>query len=534
MIGYIRKFANSLLAKVLLAGVVLSFVLFWGINDVIRRLTNSDYIVKVGNISIDNEEFNYKFQKISENFFKAFNDNVDRKKVTAMAVQYTIAMLINQSLLDLIVKHFGFSFDSEVVNFTLMNDPRFADSNGKFSRIKFEDFLKSERLNEEIFDENLANEAKRFVVKFPLDASYNVPDDLAKFLKLAEEEVRYVRIYTISSNDIHDLHMPSDSVLMEFYDKNKEKLFVIPEYRTVELFKFNESDIHSFVTDSEVKELYEKRKKEEGMDEPFNNVKEDLKKEIEQDKNYSILSEVTKEIEERVNAGKDCDDLLKKYKFIKYKKTQLNNKNLDKKGKVAFDEKFSDIISVMAFDSSVNDEISFTEAGNGDWFLVKIVDIEKAKIDDYKDVDKNKVYIEWNKYKKMRIAEKLSYEIERDINKGKKVVHSFKDLHPLIRQDIALVPSEINKEIFEKIFNMPIGKSFTIKHNDSFVVTLVLKRETPHSSKEDLDNYKNGLRDTLVEDLFNDLLVYFKSNNAIKVNTKSLRGISETDQEDED
>lgn len=534
MIGYIRKFANSLLAKVLLAGVVISFVLFWGINDVIRRLTNSDYIVKVGNILIDNDEFNYKFQKISENFFRAFPDNVDRKKVTTMAVQYTIAMLINQSLLDVIVNHFGFSFDSAVINFTLMNDPRFADSNGRFSRIKFEDFLKSERLSEEIFNENLANEVKRFVVKFPLDASYDVPDDLAKFLKLAEDEIRHVRVYTVSASDIHDLHMPSDSVLMEFYDKNKEKLFVIPEYRTIDLFEFNESNIHSIVTEAEVKELYEKRKKEEGMDEPFDSVKGDLKKEIEQDKNYSILSDVTKEIEDRANSGKDFADILKKYKFIKYKRVQLNNKNLDKNGKKVFDEKFSDIISVMTFDSSANDEVSFTEAGNGDWFLVKIVDIEKEKINDYKDVNKNKVYIEWNKYKKMRIAEKLSYEIERDINKGKKVVHSFKDLRPLIRQDIALVPSEINKEIFEKVFSMPIGKAFTSRNNDSFVVSLITKRETPHSSKEELDNYKNGLRDTLIEDLFNDLLVYFKSNNTIKVNTKSLRGIGEAQDNDED
>ncbi|MDR1334562.1 MAG: SurA N-terminal domain-containing protein, partial [Holosporaceae bacterium] len=49
MLEFIRKHSQSMVVKIFLSFLALSFVLFFGITTVIQKLRGKDYVVKIGN-----------------------------------------------------------------------------------------------------------------------------------------------------------------------------------------------------------------------------------------------------------------------------------------------------------------------------------------------------------------------------------------------------------------------------------------------------------------------------------------------------
>jgi hypothetical protein len=52
MLEFIRRHSQSIIVKAFLTILALTFVLFFGISDVIRRFIGKDYVVKIGSTKI--------------------------------------------------------------------------------------------------------------------------------------------------------------------------------------------------------------------------------------------------------------------------------------------------------------------------------------------------------------------------------------------------------------------------------------------------------------------------------------------------
>ena len=63
MLEFIRKHSSSLGVKIFLTVLALTFVFWFGISDIIRKVTGKDYIVKIGNIKISPERFKHEKAK---------------------------------------------------------------------------------------------------------------------------------------------------------------------------------------------------------------------------------------------------------------------------------------------------------------------------------------------------------------------------------------------------------------------------------------------------------------------------------------
>lgn len=523
MINKIRKFTGSVVAKVILAAVSLSFILFWGINDVFRRLTHADRIIQVGSSSVDISDFQEQFEKNRVALSTALSGQIDSKKLQSVMIQYTISNFVNDILLNLSVEHYDVLVTDDVLKYMTSKDPRFLDSDGRFSGVKFDEFLKAQKMSEEQFTKSLMIEGKALVTRMPIDVAYAMPDSLARLLKKAEDERRFARVYTISTSGMKDFSMPDEGVLREFYDENKESIFVIPEYREVDVFEFNEVDIKATVDEKEVRELYEKRKKEEDLEEGFDEVRKDLEAEILQDRNYAVISDATKELEDCLNSGKDFKAILAKHKFIKHRSIQFNAKNLDKAGHTAVLESYSDYLITSAFDSSIDEDVSFAEVGGGVWLLVKLRKVDHSHVLPYEEVNKQDVYAEWNKKKKVDAIRERAEKIAADLNAAKKVDANYKDLQPLIRQDIASLPGQLSPDMFRELFSLEPGKAVSGRVGASYVVAQLVKKESPEPTEEDLEEYKHYLRPSVVDDMFVGVMSYYKSNNPVKINTNLLK-----------
>lgn len=524
MINSIRKFTGSWPAKIILGLVSLSFVLFWGISDVIRKLTHADRVVSVsGGGSVPIEEFQVVYQRNYMLFSKALSNRMDEAHAQTVILQSTIAQYVGELLTDVVLDDYGLLVNEDVVRYMVARNPQFAGEDGRFSKIKFNEFLRSRQTTEQQFVSSLSSEAKAVMLRAPINIAYQMPIALAKILKAAEDESRSVRMYKVTLSDVKDFPKPDETVLKEFYEKKKESLFVMPEYRVIDVFHFNESEIHLAVDPKEVQDLYDKRKKEEGLEESFDEVKADLEKELQQDKNYALLSDVTKELEDRVNSKSGYEDILKKYTFLHHERIELNKNNLGKDGKKAISQSYADQVVVAAFDISTNDEVNFGDIGAGVWLLVKPISVERARVLNYEEVNHKDLYEAWNKDKKISTMKEMATNLVNDINSGKSVSMRYADLSPLIRMDAKALPEGINADLFGEIFKLQDGKACQGVFKDHYVVVKLLKRESPEVTNEEARDYRAYVTSQLENDAYTGLINFYRSNHPVKINTEIIK-----------
>lgn len=524
MINSIRKFTGSWPAKIILGLVSLSFVLFWGISDVIRKLTHADRVVSVsGGGSVPIEEFQVVYQRNYMLFSKALSNSMDEAHAQTVILQSTIAQYVGELLTDVVLDDYGLLVNEDVVRYMVARNPQFAGEDGRFSKIKFNEFLRSRQTTEQQFVSSLSSEAKAVMLRAPINIAYQMPIALAKILKAAEDESRSVRMYKVTLSDVKDFPKPDETVLKEFYENKKESLFVMPEYRVVDIFHFNESEIRIAVDPKEVQDLYEKRKKEEGLEESFDEVKADLEKELQQDKNYALLSDVTKELEDRVNSKSGYEDILKKYAFLHHERIELNKNNLGKDGKKAISQSYADQVVVAAFDTSTNDEVNFGDIGAGVWLLVKPISVERARVLNYEEVNHKDLYEAWNKDKKISTMKEMATNLVNDINSGKSVSMRYADLSPLIRMDAKALPEGINADLFGEIFKLQDGKACQGVFKDHYVVVKLLKRESPEVTNEEARDYRAYVTSQLENDAYTGLINFYRSNHPVKINTEIIK-----------
>lgn len=524
MINSIRKFTGSWPAKIILGLVSLSFVLFWGISDVIRKLTHADRVVSVdGGGSVPIEAFQVAYQRNYMLFSKALSSRMDEAHAQTVILQSTISQYVGELLTDVVLDDYGLLVNEDVVRYMVARNPQFAGEDGRFSKIKFNEFLRSRQTTEQQFVSSLSSEAKAVMLRAPINIAYQMPLTLAKMLKAAEDESRSVRMYKVTLSDVKDFPKPDETVLKEFYEKKKESLFVMPEYRVIDVFHFNESEIQLPVELKEVQDLYDKRKKEEGLEEGFDEVKADLEKELQQDKNYALLSDVTKELEDRVNSKSGYEDILKKYSFVHHERIELNKNNLGKDGKKAITQPYVDQAVVAAFDTSTNDEVNFGDIGAGVWLLVKPVSVERARVLNYDEISPKNLYEAWNKDKKMSTMKEMATNLVNDINSGKNVSMRYADLSPLIRMDIKALPEGINADLFGEIFKLEEGKACQSMLKDHYVVVKLLKRESPGVTNEEARDYRAYVASQLENDAYTGLINFYRSNHPVKINTEIIK-----------
>lgn len=524
MINSIRKFTGSWPAKIILGLVSLSFVLFWGISDVIRKLTHADRVVSVdGGGSVPIEAFQVAYQRNYMLFSKALSSRMDEAHAQTVILQSTISQYVGELLTDVVLDDYGLLVNEDVVRYMVARNPQFAGEDGRFSKIKFNEFLRSRQTTEQQFVSSLSSEAKAVMLRAPINIAYQMPLTLAKMLKAAEDESRSVRMYKVTLSDVKDFPKPDETVLKEFYEKKKESLFVMPEYRVIDVFHFNESEIQLPVELKEVQDLYDKRKKEEGLEEGFDEVKADLEKELQQDKNYALLSDVTKELEDRVNSKSGYEDILKKYSFVHHERIELNKNNLGKDGKKAITQPYADQAVVAAFDTSTNDEVNFGDIGAGVWLLVKPVSVERARVLNYDEISPKNLYEAWNKDKKMSTMKEMATNLVNDINSGKNVSMRYADLSPLIRMDIKALPEGINADLFGEIFKLEEGKACQSMLKDHYVVVKLLKRESPEVTNEEARDYRAYVTSQLENDAYTGLINFYRSNHPVKINTDIIK-----------
>jgi len=157
MLSSLRKFSETVMAKIFIALIALSFV-FWGINDFYR----SDYngtIAEIDGDEISFSEFANEFNKIIR------NNNIQSQKIAIEKNIHILAIsnILSEKLLKFHAKNLGIMIDDTVIAIEIKNSNEFKDKE-VFSRTKYEKFLLEKNINSKILEEQINKNLKQKII----------------------------------------------------------------------------------------------------------------------------------------------------------------------------------------------------------------------------------------------------------------------------------------------------------------------------------------------------------------------------------
>ena len=157
MLSSLRKFSETVMAKIFIALIALSFV-FWGINDFYRSDSNGT-IAEIDGDEISFSEFANEFNKIIR------NNNIQSQKIAIEKNIHILAIsnIISEKLLKLHAKNLGIMIDDTVIAIEIKNSNEFKDKE-VFSRTKYEKFLLEKNINSKILEEQINKNLKQKII----------------------------------------------------------------------------------------------------------------------------------------------------------------------------------------------------------------------------------------------------------------------------------------------------------------------------------------------------------------------------------
>ena len=157
MLSSLRKFSETLTAKIFIALIALSFV-FWGINDFYKSSYNNA-IAEINGDEISFNEFTKEYSKIIR------NNNIQSQKLAIEKNIHIIAVsnIISEKLLKIHTKNLGILIDDTVIAIEIKNNNEFKEKE-IFSRTKYEKFLLERNINSKILEEQINRNLKRKII----------------------------------------------------------------------------------------------------------------------------------------------------------------------------------------------------------------------------------------------------------------------------------------------------------------------------------------------------------------------------------
>lgn len=157
MLSTLRKFSETLTAKIFIALIALSFV-FWGINDFYKSSYNNA-IAEINGDEISFNEFTKEYSKIIR------SNNIQSQKLAIEKNIHIIAIsnIISEKLLKIHAKNLGILIDDTVIAIEIKNNNKFKEKE-IFSRTKYEKFLLERNINSKILEEQINRNLKRKII----------------------------------------------------------------------------------------------------------------------------------------------------------------------------------------------------------------------------------------------------------------------------------------------------------------------------------------------------------------------------------
>ena len=375
MLELIRRYSNSIVVKIFLAVLAITFLLSFGISGLINRLLGKDYLVQVGDIKITTHDFqNEKHRKLDlmRSRVKHIDDKAESAKI--------FYQMVWESVISVASRDFGINVSDDVVQQYLGSDWKFRDESGHFSANLLRGFLRNAQIPEQVFIDFSRNDLKKVLMCEPF-RYVSAHTGLDEFIK-SKKEKRTLTILELNPPSFPVLEKPTEEDLEEFRTANAS-LFETKETRSFKILKLTEAEIEKTIeiTPEELQEAYEFSPERE--DKSFDELKEELTYTLKNEKLDAKVSDITRQIEDSLIGGEAIEEVAQKAGIspIEIRDVNADNQRIGSNESVIKEKYGKDVVAV-AFSVDEGDDSSFFEAldeNNKRIFLLVHVDSVNPK-----------------------------------------------------------------------------------------------------------------------------------------------------------
>ncbi len=239
-----------------IVGLVALTMLGFGLVD-LTYLSSAD-VIKVEGKKVSRVKFQQYLENQKRQYIQYFGYGIaetflNKKDFTIMAAnQMADSLLILKMLEDN-----GIVIDGNTVKEYVLNHPQFQDSEGKFSKEYYENYLMSIGVSEEIY---LSNQADKLGVEFLLNIftlnEVAFMDNLA--LKLLKDDIQQREVQIAKFKLEYDIKTEiTEDEIKSYYEEHKEE-FKGAEERVVLLSKIDSKTFENSMTEREIEQAYKR------------------------------------------------------------------------------------------------------------------------------------------------------------------------------------------------------------------------------------------------------------------------------------
>ena len=211
MLGSIRKFSKTFLAKIFIAIIALPFIL-WGMGDIFRS-GKQNILAEINDEVISSKEFIGYIQKIE----------LSQEQIESLGkpqiLENILSNYLSEKIIEIESEARGIMLTDKGLKNIIVSDKSFEKEN-KFSRVKYEKFLLKNGYSAPTYEKYI----KGLEVKAQLLNFYSGGIKLPNFIieDLADKENHSKQISYLNLNNIYSKKVIGEKEIKKFYDDNKE------------------------------------------------------------------------------------------------------------------------------------------------------------------------------------------------------------------------------------------------------------------------------------------------------------------------
>ena len=256
MLQAIRNNAQGVLVWIVVGLIVVSFALF-GLGS---YLSGASKVVaaSVNGVEISSTELTRAYQNYQERLRKMFGEQYRPEMFgTAQIKNEVLQGLITQELINQMLNEQGYSASSDQVFDKIKKYDAFNEG-GHFSAKRYKEVLATQRMNHEVFENDLSREIASQQLRSAVTASAFLTPKEMKILSALENQKREMGYFDVSVKPYQKLMKVTDTDIQTHYENNKQ-LYLTTEKVQLEYIELNMDDVAALqeVTDEMVKQHYE-------------------------------------------------------------------------------------------------------------------------------------------------------------------------------------------------------------------------------------------------------------------------------------
>ena len=325
MLDNFRKISNSFVIRILLAGLIFSFV-YWGISGFVNS-SFDDYVASVdGDEYISTENFiKEKSKYIRE--LRSQAPNISNEQLRNLGYnQLILRDLIIKKLVEIEAKYLGIRISDDLVIQQIMKDDFFFNKDKKFDPNRFKAILASNKITEKEYADEIKNKMAAYVITHTFSLAPIVPEIFVSANFMASTQKRVATV--IRSTPITNISI-SDKEIDIYYSENKNS-FKSPEYRDIEIIYIEPQHVANSVKldNNEIASHFNTLPKEHQNQSNKKKLEQQLKLEKIDQAILNIVQKVEKDLDSDINLEKIAANNNVGYK--KYSKITQSNSSIPK------------------------------------------------------------------------------------------------------------------------------------------------------------------------------------------------------------